>query len=181
MEYLNKIINLQDYKLEYRQELFEIMLYTVVSFFLPFFVGHPQIVVGVLVNSLLITSALNVKGAKLLPVIIAPTLGALSRGVLFGPFTVFLLYMIPFIWVGNSILVFAFKWLNLDKKVNKWVTLVIGSAVKAGFLFGIAYLLVSLNVLPIMFLTAMGLFQWYTAILGGILALGFQSAKKKLA
>ena len=181
MEYFNKLINLQDYKLEYRQELFEIALYTVVSFFLPFFVGHPQIVVGVLVNTFLITSALNVKGTKLLPVIIAPALGALSRGALFGPFTIFLVYMIPFIWIGNSILVFAFKWLNLGNKLNRWVTLLIGSAAKAGFLFGVAYLLVSLKVLPALFLTTMGIFQLYTAILGGIVALGFQSAKKKLA
>jgi hypothetical protein len=181
MEYVNKIINLQDYKLEYRQELFEITLYTVVSFFLPFFVGHPQILVGVLVNTLLITSALNIRGAKLLPVIFAPALGALSRGVLFGPFTIFLVYMIPFIWIGNSILVFAFKWLNLDKKLNRWTTLLIGSVAKAAFLFLVAYVLVSLEVLPVLFLTTMGLFQFYTAILGGILALGFQSAKKKLA
>ncbi|MBW2984890.1 hypothetical protein KY361_07245 [Candidatus Woesearchaeota archaeon] len=181
MEYLNKVINLQDYKLEYRQELFEIILYTVVSFFLPFFVGHPQIVVGVLVNTFLITSALNVKGTKLLPVIIAPSLGALSRGILFGPFTVFLIYMIPFIWIGNSILVFAFKWLNLDKKLNRWVTLLIGAITKAAFLFGVAYLLVSMKILPVLFLTTMGIFQLYTAVLGGMLALGFHSAKKNLA
>ncbi|GAG05269.1 unnamed protein product, partial [marine sediment metagenome] len=142
------------------------VLYTIVAFFLPFFVGHPQIVVGVLVNTLLITSALNVKGYKLLPVIIAPALGALSRGILFGPFTVFLLYMIPFIWVGNSILVFAFKWLNFDKKINYWITLLIGSITKALFLFAIAYLLVSMKVLPALFLTAMGIFQFYTAVLG---------------
>ncbi len=181
MEYLNKMIDLQDYKLGYRQELFEIVLYTAVSFFLPLFIGHPQIIVGVLVNTLLITSALNVKGAKLLPVIFAPALGALSRGVLFGPFTVFLLYMVPFIWVGNAILVFAFKSLNLDRRLNKWVTLLLGSAAKAAFLFGVAYILVSLGVIPTLFLTTMGLFQFYTAILGGVLALGFQSAKKRLA
>lgn len=180
MEYLNKVINLQDYKLSYRTELFEIVLYTIVAFFLPLMVGHPQIVVGVLVNTLLITSALNVKGYKLLPIIIAPTLGALSRGVLFGPFTIFLVYMIPFIWIGNTILVYAFKWLNLNKKINYWITLLIGSITKAAFLFAIAYLLVSMNVLPALFLTAMGIFQFYTAILGGIIAFGFQKTKKKL-
>ena len=181
MEYPNRVINLQDYKLSYRTELFEIVLYTVVAFFLPFLVGHPQIVVGVLVNTLLITSALNIKGYKLLPVIISPALGALSRGILFGPFTVFLLYMIPFIWIGNSILVYAFKWINLDKKVNYWVTLLMGAVVKAGFLFVVAYLLVSMKILPALFLTTMGIFQFYTAILGGIIAFGFQKAKKKIA
>lgn len=181
MEYLTKIINKQDYELKYKQELFEIIIYTIVSFFLPLMVGHPQIIVGVLVNTLLITSALNVKGYKLLPVIIAPALGALSRGILFGPFTIFLLYMLPFIWIGNSILVFAFKALNLNKKMNYWITLLIGSLTKAAFLFAIAYLLVSMKILPILFLTTMGIFQLYTAVLGGIIAFGFQYTKKKVS
>ena len=146
---------MQDYKLEYRQEFFEMFLYTVVSFFLPFFIGHPQIVVGVLVNALLITSALNVKGVKLLPVIIAPALGALTRGMLFGPFTLFLVYMIPFIWIGNAVLVYSFKYFKLDKKLNYWVTLVIGSVSKAAFLFGMAFLLVKLSILSALFLTTM--------------------------
>ncbi len=180
MEYLNNVINKQDYKLSYRAELFEIILYTTVSFFLPLMIGHPQVVVGVLVNTLLIISALNVRGYKLLPVIIAPALGALSRGILFGPFTIFLVYMIPFIWIGNSILVFAFKWLKLNKKVDYWITLLIGSIIKAGFLFVIAYLLVNLEILPALFLTTMGVFQFYTAILGGLIALGFQWSKKRL-
>jgi len=180
MQYINKVINKQDYKLNYNQELVEIALYTIVSFFLPLMIGHPQIIVGVLVNTLLITSALNIKGYKLLPVIIAPTLGALSRGILFGPFTIFLVYMIPFIWVGNTILIYIFKALNLNKKTNYWITLLIGSLTKAAFLFGIAYLLFTLNLVPALFLTAMGIFQFYTAILGGIIAAGFQFVKKKV-
>ncbi|MFH2028318.1 MAG: hypothetical protein ABIJ08_04230 [Nanoarchaeota archaeon] len=181
MQYLNKVINLNEYKLEHKQELFEITIYTIVSFFLPFFIGHPQIVVGVLVNSLLISSALNIKGYKLLPIIIAPALGALSRGMLFGPFTIFLLYMIPFIWIGNAILIYSFKWLNLDKRLNYWITLVIGSILKSAFLFAIAFILISLKILPTVFLTTMGIFQLYTAILGGILAFGFQKSKKKIS
>lgn len=180
MEYFNQIINKQDYKLNYKTELFEITLYTIVSFFLPLMIGHPQIIVGVLVNTMLITSALNIKGYKLLPVIMAPSLGALSRGILFGPFTIFLVYMIPFIWVGNAILIFAFKYLNLNKKINYLITLLIGSITKAAFLFTIAYLLVSMKIIPTLFLTTMGIFQFYTAILGGVIAFGFQYIKKKI-
>lgn len=180
MEYLNQIINKQDYKLNHKTEFFEIIIYTTVSFFLPLMIGHPQILVGVLVNTLLIMSALNVRGYKLLPVIIAPSLGVLSRGILFGPFTIFLVYMIPFIWVGNMILVFAFKWLNLDKKFNYLITLLIGSTTKSAFLFAVAYLLFSLKIVPALFLTTMGMFQFYTAILGGIVAFGFQFTKKKI-
>ena len=88
--------------------------------------------------------------------------------------------MIPFIWIGNAILIYSFKALNLNKKLNKWITLIIGSIAKAAFLFAIAYLLVSLKIIPVIFLTAMGIFQLYTAILGGIIAFGFQYLKKKV-
>ncbi len=181
MEYFVRLINKQDYSLEYRQELFEMILYCVVAFFLPLMIGHPQIVVGTLVNALLITSALNIRGYKLLPVIVAPSLGALSRGILFGPFTVFLVYMVPFIWIGNSILVFMFKWLSLDKKVNYFITLLIGGLSKAMFLFLIAYIFVSMGVIPVLFLTTMGVFQFYTTTLGGILAFGVHKTKKRFA
>jgi len=180
MEYFNKVINLQDYILSNANQYFEMVVYTVVCFFIPLFIGHPQIFVGIMVNTLLIASALNVKGYKLLPVIIAPALGALTRGVLFGPFTIFLIYMIPFIWVGNTILVFSFKFFKLRLKRNYWITLILGALFKAGFLFSTAWILYSLGVIPVMFLTAMGIMQLTTAIFGGIAAYGFQAVKKKL-
>ena len=180
MRYLYKIANLQDYVLSNAHQYFEMVLYTAVCFFLPLFIGHPQIFVGIMVNTLLIASALNIKGTKLLPVIIAPSLGALSRGVLFGPFTIFLIYMIPFIWIGNTILVFSFKWLKLRLKKNYWLTLGISSLLKSGFLFLAAYVLYSLGIVPVIFLTAMGVMQLITALSGGIAAYGFQAAKKKL-
>ena len=181
MEYLNKIANLQDYELSNVSQHVEMVVYTVASFFLPIVIGHPQIVVGMLVNTMLITAALNLKGYKLLPIILAPSLGALSAGLLFGKFTMFLVYLIPFIWVGNAILVFAFKWLKLRLQKNYLLTLVIGSGAKSLFLFGSAFLLFKLGIVPVMFLTAMGIIQLTTALGGGIVAYGFQAAKRKLA
>lgn len=165
------------YKHQYLNiENFEMVIYAAVAFFLPLFIGHPQIIVGVVVNALLIISALNVKGYKLLPVIIMPVLGALSRGVLFGPFTVFLLFMAPFIWIGNGILVAAFRKI----KLNYFVTLIIGSAVKAGFLFLCAFVLYKLGAVPALFLTTMGMFQLYTALLGGVAAYGYQRLRVRI-
>ena len=180
MQYLYKLANLQEYAINNIHQYFEMVLYTAVCFFLPLFVGHPQIFVGIMFNTLIIASALNIKGSKLLPVIIAPSLGALSRGILFGPFTIYLVYMIPFIWIGNTILVFSFKWLKLRLKKNYWLTLVIGSILKSGFLFLAAFILYSLNILPVIFLTAMGVMQLITAFTGGIAAFGFQAVKRKL-
>lgn len=171
----------QDYGLGYIQENIEMFAYTAICFFIPFFIGHPQIVVGTVVNAMLVLAALNLKGYKMLPVILAPSLGVLSKGLLFGPFTVFLIYMIPFIWIGNSILVYAFKRLYVHKRTNRWVSLLFGAGFKAVFLFIAAFALVKLEVIPPPFLVSMGMFQFYTAIAGGIVAAGVHAVKKKLS
>jgi len=170
----------QDYKLGFIQEHVEMIAYCLVCFFVPFFIGHPQQVVGVAVNAALVLAALNLKSVKVLPVIILPSLAVLSRGVIFGPFTYFLVLMIPFIWLGNTILVYAFKRFAVDQKKNKVLALVIGAAAKTAFLFSAAFVLFKIGALPAIFLTTMGLFQLYTALAGGALALGIHTIKKKL-
>ena len=176
-----RVIDLQEYVLKNSYQYFEMFIYSAVSFFIPFFIGHPQIAVGIIVNAMLITSALNLKGWKILPVIILPSLAMLSRGLLFGPFTVFLLYLVPAIWIGNIILVLSFKYLKLKFRLNYWLTLGVGALLKSGFLFLSAFVLYSLGLIPVIFLTAMGLMQVITALLGGIAGYGTHYLKKKLA
>lgn len=178
--YMYRLSNLQDYALSHVYENIEMVVYSVICFFIPLLMGHPQIVVGVVVNAALVVAALNLKGYKLLPVILLPSLGVLSRGIIFGPFSVFLVYMIPFIWIGNSILVFSFKHFKLGKKYNYWHTLAIGALLKSGFLFLSAFALYKLGVLPVIFLTAMGVIQVLTAAAGGIAAYGIHYGKKSL-
>jgi hypothetical protein len=170
----------QDYHIKNIQENAELVVYSMVCFFIPFLLGHPQLLVGIVVNASLILAALNLKSFKLLPIIMIPSIGVLTKGLIFGPFTIFLVYMIPFIWIGNAILVYCFKKLNLGLGLNRWFVLFIGSVLKAGFLFGVAYLLVKLSILPAVFLGAMGLLQVYTALLGGVLAFSVQGIKKRV-
>lgn len=176
MEYLYK----QEYDLSHTRQNIELILYSAVCFLAPLLLGHPQWLIGTLVNAALILTALNLKGYKLLPVILLPSIGVLTAGLIFGSFTMFLVYMVPFIWVGNAILVFAFKKLNLGMKINRWYTLAIGGVVKMAFLFLAAFVMVQLAILPPLFLTAMGLFQLYTALAGGVLAFTVQYAKKQI-
>jgi len=176
--YMYRLPNLQDYALSHVYENVEMVVYSLVCFFTPFFIGHPQIFVGIVVNAALITAALNLKGYRILPVIILPSLGALSRGILFGPLSKFLVYFIPFIWIGNAILVFSFKHFKLEKKYNYWLTLVAGVLLKSGFLFLSALALYKLGVVPVMFLTAMGIIQITTALGGGVAAFGVHYGKK---
>jgi hypothetical protein len=172
--------NRRDYNIGLIQENIELLVYSALAFLIPFTLGHPQLVVGILVNAAIVLASLNLKNYKLLPVIILPSIAVLSRGLIFGPFTMFLIYMIPFIWIGNFILLYAFRELKLKRKMNSIVTLIIGAVAKTAFLFGVAFLLVNLNVIPALFLTTMGLLQLYTALAGGALALGIHEAKKKM-
>ncbi len=177
MKNIYEFINIKDAACNVKYQNIEMVIYSMACFFIPLFIGHPQLVVGIIINTLLISSALSLKGYRLLPVIIMPGLGALSRGILFGPFTVYLLYLIPFIWLGNALLVFAFKYFKLNKKINYWITLLIGITLKSGFLFLAALALFKLGIIPAIFLAAMGITQLITAFCGGVAAFGYEKIR----
>jgi len=155
---------------------------SMVGFFLPFVLGHPQILVGIIVNAMLIVGATYLKGHKILPLILLPSLGVLTAGVIFGTYTVFLLYLIPFIWLGNAIYVYVYKYANATKHKlkNNFLGIGIASILKAGFLFGVTFILVSLAIVPPMFLTAMGVLQLVTALIGGVVAVGIVKAREAI-
>ncbi len=166
------------YLLGYAHETVVFYLYFFAGFLVPFTLGHPQQVVGVVVNATLILSALEVKQMKmLLPLIFAPSLGVLARGVIFGPMTPYLLIMMPFIWVGNALLVFGVRELYNNRNKNYVLSLGASSIVKSAFLFSVAFIFVSMSILPELFLTAMGVFQLATALVGGVLAFGIYKSK----
>jgi len=97
--YSYKTFSLNEYQLSYKQELIELFIYSLLSFFIPFILSHPQLLVGTIVNSALVLAALNLRGIRLLPVIMLPSLAVLSSGLIFGQFTYYLLYLIPAIWL----------------------------------------------------------------------------------
>ena len=175
------IINKQDYALSFNQENIELIIYSTICFAIPFLIGHPQWIVGIIVNTALVLAALNLKFKMILPIITLPSIAVLTKGLIFGSFTHLLLLMIPFIWISNTILVYSFKKLNLEKKINKIKVLVIGSIAKTIFLFSISFIFYKIGILPGIFLTSMGIIQFYTAITGGAIALGIHSAKKRLS
>jgi hypothetical protein len=172
MDGMERNVNLGQYVSEYMHENLRVYAYFFIGFLVPFTLGHPQLLVGSVVNMVLILSALQFGFKKTLPLLFAPSLGILARGLVFGPFTPFLVVMLPFIWVANALLVLAVSKLNRERKNNYWITLSAGVGVKSGFLFSSAYTLVSLSILPPLFLATMGLDQVMTAIIGGIAAFG---------
>jgi len=176
---VNKSYNESISKLSNLEANIHFMIYSIVIFSVPFLLGHPQLLVGTIVNASLILGATYIKGHKMLPLIILPSIAVLMRGIIFGPFTIFLAYIIPLIWIGNAIYTYAFRYLKF-KKINGILSIGIASSAKAALLLGAAFVFVKLSVLPELFLTSMGILQLTTALLGGLLAIGVIKAREHL-
>jgi len=169
-------INQTSYEFREKYENIELIIYSIAVFVIPLLFPHPQLLTGTLVNALLIMAALHFKGWKILPVVILPSAAAILSGVLFGPFTMFIAYMMPVIWMGNLAFVYLFKKLHIAQNMNYWPALGISAVAKSALLFGAAFIFVNLDVIPAIFLTAMGIIQLGTAIAGGIAAFGIRAA-----
>jgi hypothetical protein len=85
--------------------------------------------------------------------------------------------MIPFIWLGNAVLVISFRKIQF-KRI--WIKIVSCSFLKSALLFFSALVLFKLGIVPVMFLTAMGIIQLITALCGGILAFGVNKLRSSL-
>jgi hypothetical protein len=175
--YISKYLDDAYYEYSEKHQILEMVALGLLGFMLPFAIGAPQIIIGILVNALIIRSALSLPSYKTLPVIFTPSIGAIAQGALFGPLNVFLIFMMPFIWSGNLILLYAFK-AKIAHGYNYLLTLLAGSAAKAGFLFLAAYILYSASMIPEVFLSSMGVMQFVTAFLGGIMAYAQLKAEK---
>ncbi|PIS09440.1 hypothetical protein COT75_01420 [Candidatus Beckwithbacteria bacterium CG10_big_fil_rev_8_21_14_0_10_34_10] len=148
---------------------FSLVVIGFVSFVIPFLLAGPQILVGSLVNASLILSVLFLPKNYSKAVLFLPSLGILSRGIVFGPLTSFLIIFLPFIWFSNYILVTLFK-RSLEEGKSFFVSLTKGALIKSLFLFTMALSLFGLGLVPKLFLGAMSYFQLLTALLGGSLA-----------
>ena len=80
---------------------------------------NSQIIVGSIVNTALIISAINLKGwKKILGVVTMPSISTILSGYVFKSASVYMVYMIPAIWIGNFVLIYAYKWIMLEKEKN---------------------------------------------------------------
>ncbi|MEM3399514.1 MAG: hypothetical protein QXP42_01655 [Candidatus Micrarchaeia archaeon] len=170
MRWLYASLDVRAFRSSYAFEFAEFCLLIALSFGIPLIMGHPQVYVGTLVNTFLVISALNLGARQVIFLSLIPSVSALLRGVLFGPFTPALAFMLPFIWVGNIILILAIKALFIEKKINYAVSLFIGALAKSSFLFASALALFNFGFVPALFLSAMGVMQFATALAGGVLA-----------
>lgn len=142
-------------------------------FMIPILLGQSQIVLGSIINCLLILGAIYIKDyKKLIPLAMVPSLGSISRGLLLGSFTFFIIYMTPFIWMGNIALVLGIKQFFIKNKNSYPIALGLSVALKVFIIYCAARLLISFKVIPLPLLGAMGVIQIYTALIGGVMAYG---------
>lgn len=146
----------------------ELLLFCLLSFFLPFFIGHPQILIGSLVNLFLIRVAQYYDYRSMLAIVFFPSLGVYFASLLFGVSTSLLIYFIPLIWISNMLFIYIYKKEMIFKRKNIYIASIKSSITKALFLFIIALLFTIIFNFPSFFLIAMGIIQLTTAIIGSV-------------
>ena len=137
--------------------------------------ANSQIIVGSIVNTALIMAAINLKGwKKIIGVVTMPSISTILSGYVFGTASVYMVYMIPAIWVGNFALIYAYKLVMLGKNKNYFLAGIIGILVKVSIIFASFNILNIFNIFPQKLISnlqnAMGMTQLITATIGMILA-----------
>ena len=144
---------------------------------------NSQLIVGSIVNTALIMSAINLKGwKKILGVVTMPSISTILSGYVFKSASVYMVYMIPAIWVGNFALVYAYKLIMLSKEKHYFLAGIAGIVVKVLVIKGGFMLLRVFNIFPAKLVptlqTAMTTTQLITATIGLIIAFGIYKLEK---
>lgn len=138
-------------------------------------VTNSQLIIGSLVNTALIMTAINLKGwTKILGIVTMPSVATILGGYVFKTASVYMVWMIPAIWIGNLALIYAYKLIMLAKNKNYFLAGVIGIAVKVAVIFGVFSILKAFGIFPEKLVTnlqvAMGSTQAITATIGMIIS-----------
>lgn len=145
---------------------------------------NSQLIVGTIVNAALVVSAINLKGwAKILGVVTMPSISTILSGYVFGTASVYMVYMIPAIWIGNFALIYSYKFLMLGKNKHYFLAGIVGIIVKVAIIFALFNLINLFGVFPEKLVenlrNAMGMTQLITATLGMIAAFVIYKLEKK--
>lgn len=106
-------------------------------------------IVGSIVNVLLFMAVLNLKGTlKIVGVVTMPSIATILSGYIFHTASVFMVYMIPAIWLGNFALIYTLKKLFVCKKINYFLTSLIGIILKVAIIFGAFSMLRIIGIFP---------------------------------
>lgn len=137
---------------------------------------NSQLVVGTIVNTSLIIAGINVKGwKKIFSVVTLPSIAAILSGSILNTSSVYNMYMIPAIWLGNYLIIYLYRYLFVTKKINYIFSSIVSIIIKVSIIFAGFNLLLKISIIPngpvanVLF-TAMGINQLITASLGSVMA-----------
>ena len=173
-------------------EIIEVILIGLLAFLTPLIVpqllnlifgsgigSYSQYIVGTIVNSALIVAGINAKGwKKVIGIVTLPSLSALTSGLVLQTGSIYTVYMIPAIWIGNFAIIYLYKYLFIKKKFSYAISSIIAILTKVMAIFVGYNLLLAINLIPNgsvvakTLYTAMGMNQLITALLGSVLAFG---------
>lgn len=171
-------------------DIFQTILIYLIALLVPTFLGEmlksilpatsivvtkSQLIIGSIVNASLIVTAMNLKGwAKILGVVTMPSISTILGGYVFKTASVFMVYMIPAIWIGNFALVYAYKKILVQKNKNYFLAGIVGIVIKVAIIFGAFNILKVIGIFPQKLITnlqtAMGMVQAITATVGMLVA-----------
>lgn len=195
------VLNRTIYKFSEKMDTIQTIIIGLIAFLVPTFLAklinvifgaqsiiatNSQIIVGSIVNTALIISAINIKGwKKIVGIVTMPSVSTILGGYVFKTASVYMAYMIPAIWLGNFALIYAYKFIMLEKKQNYFLAGIIGIIVKVLVIFSSFKLINLFGIFPAKLVnnlqTAMGLTQLVTACIGMLIAFViYQVEKKKL-
>lgn len=145
---------------------------------------NSQIIVGSIVNTALIVSAMNLKGWKnIIGVITMPSISTILSGYVFKSASTYMVYMIPAIWLGNFALVYAYKLLMLGKNKNYFLAGIMGIVVKVAIIAACFAILNMFNVFPNKLVqnlqNAMTVIQLVTATIGMFISFAIYKVESK--
>ena len=136
-----------------------------------------QFVVGAVVNALLIKSALEFSSKKIFLLSFIPSTAVVTGGILFGNLTPQILFMIPFIWAGNALLMYLTREFHLNQKKSFLYSTLLAGVGKTTLLLSVALILFSQNLVPLIFLTMFGIIQLVTSQAGAVLVYASKKAQ----
>lgn len=136
---------------------------------------NSQLIVGSVVNTALILTAVNLKGWKnILGVVTMPSIATILGGYVFKSASPLMVYMIPAIWVGNFVLVYAFKAIMISKEKNYFLAGIAGVITKVAVIAAGFFVLKAFGVFPNKMVAtlqaAMTTTQLITASIGTVIA-----------
>lgn len=112
-----------------------------------------------------------------------PSISTILSGYVFGTASVYMVYMIPAIWIGNFALIYSYKFLMLGKNKHYFLAGIVGMIVKVAIIFALFNLINLFGVFPEKLVenlrNAMGMTQLITATLGVIAAFVIYKLEKK--